>query len=1222
MPCKVAVLLTLMLSVLLSNSIAQASKHLKAEKALTQIALKQNLGDDLEFHVREFETAVRNDKDSGSIGLVFAGWRGKREGGEVIASGRWFENKEDIPKFYGKSRQRSDCEWSGFDGTTGWEIGSAGYSWKAVESFLVSLRQFSMSSSAMVKDWLTMVSGKLFKVNKETRKATEGHLTEFGNVCRQSEKLYNESREELFSRIPNFLDWKRQEVKVPFSSTTNTYEVRVIFTPADGGKEYVAILISANKNLVENLKVDASKGKRVMEWKRREGSMVTDRGRFDGHIQNQVAFVLEAETERKDSIHEYLTAIDLDAVSQAIVSRLKQNNLADPQEKSTGGDKSETANQSEQSERVRKKLEGIDFKGVQRFRLSSDGALAAGMTQLYPKPGNGSGSFSLIKIWSVDKKKLLNEFRIPGKAYEVAFSPDGTTVVSAERKGNLGYTTTVRAWNLLTGSEKKLGSFSNVTDKIFFSPDGLYSAAMAYPDYSMFGGYESDLSFKLIIWRVDGTENPKSIVIPNALGDFRATRLPMNEWTDEQKSAAADRVIPSLQGFSADGQQLMCVYKNGDRLAYDARSGSRLGHANMASVGVFKAMLMVTLSQLPPDAKVLEVVISPNGKKLRLERSVDGWWRAGKSQKMGFNVDREYLVTRVNGIENKDHILMGLGLGNDRNLADLTTISHPLGVIKIDRDKTELNFRLEEVTEGNESGKALQTFEVSWTPTKSKRSGTRKATEDLGGIINESTRPVATTAAANARTRPNVLFISVDDMNDWVGCLGSDRVPTPNVDALADRGLLFTNAHAPSPKCAPSRAAILTGKRASTTGLYSNGHWWRPSFPNVVTLPHYFKQNGYHVAGGGKVHHHTPGFNPPDQWHEYFDLIADNELIKGYLAKQGGKRSYLTDMPRHPKGSLDWGAMQVDDMEMGDGHTVEWASEFLSKKHDKPFFLAVGLFQPHLPFYAPKKYFDQLPLDRVTLPENKAGDLDDIPEGGRVMAEDRRNDLRMIEEHGGLKHCVQSYLCSIAHADTLVGKLLDAFDKSAYRDNTIVVFWSDHGYHFGEKDHFAKNTLWERSTHVPFIFVAPGLTKPSTRCDQPVDLTCLFPTLTSICGLPVPEGLDGFNVTSLLRAPDSQWKHPAIIDFMQGNTSVRTKHWRYIRYAEGRNGEELYNLQSDPNEWHNLVADHPDIVAKLKHALPTSYAATRPGKGDYRFNAEAYQWKNKTTGKVTYGGKR
>ena len=220
----------------------------------------------------------------------------------------------------------------------------------------------------------------------------------------------------------------------------------------------------------------------------------------------------------------------------------------------------------------------------------------------------------------------------------------------------------------------------------------------------------------------------------------------------------------------------------------------------------------------------------------------------------------------------------------------------------------------------------------------------------------------------NGQTRPNVLFISVDDMNDWVGCLGSSRIPTPNIDELAGRGMLFTNAHAPSPKCAPSRAAILTGRRPSTTGLYDNGQWWRPAYPDLITLPQYFKQQGYHVAGGGKVHHHTPGFNPPDQWHEYFNLVSDKDLIKPYLAARGSKE-YLTDMPRHPNGSLDWGPMDVGDFEMGDGHTIRWACEFLGKKRDDPFFLAVGLFQPHLPFYAPAKYFNQNPLERVLLPD-------------------------------------------------------------------------------------------------------------------------------------------------------------------------------------------------------------------------------------------------------------
>jgi len=465
---------------------------------------------------------------------------------------------------------------------------------------------------------------------------------------------------------------------------------------------------------------------------------------------------------------------------------------------------------------------------------------------------------------------------------------------------------------------------------------------------------------------------------------------------------------------------------------------------------------------------------------------------------------------------------------------------------------------------------------------------------------------------AAASPQPNVLFISVDDMNDWVGCLGSDRVPTPNIDSLAQRGLLFTNAHAPSPKCAPSRAAILTGKRASTTGLYSNSHWWRPAYPELVTLPHYFKNNGYYVAGGGKVHHHTDGFNPPDQWDEYSPLVRDQDLVVDYFKNRGEDQRYFTEaMPRHPNNSLDWGAMEVDDLEMGDGDTVRWATDFLSRYHEKPFFLAVGLFQPHLPFYAPKKYFDQLPLDQVEVPINKPGDLDDIPPGGQKMAASRREDLRMIEQYDNLQTTVQSYLASIAHADTLVGILMEAFDSSAYRDNTVIVFWSDHGYAFGEKDHLAKDTLWERSTHVPFIVVAPGVTTPQSRSSRPVDLTCLYPTLTQLCGLPLPSGLDGVDITPLLRDPNLYWDKPAIIDFLYGNTAIRTEDWRYIRYDEDQAGEELYNLSEDPDEWRNLIQDSPDSASPFRRWLPASYAKEVPTKGAYIFDSETYTWKAK-----------
>ena len=464
-------------------------------------------------------------------------------------------------------------------------------------------------------------------------------------------------------------------------------------------------------------------------------------------------------------------------------------------------------------------------------------------------------------------------------------------------------------------------------------------------------------------------------------------------------------------------------------------------------------------------------------------------------------------------------------------------------------------------------------------------------------------------------SRPNVLMIIVDDMNDWVGCLGSDRVPTPHIDALAKRGMLFTNAHAPSPKCAPSRAAVLTGQRASTSGLYSNSHWWRPAYPDLVTLPHYFKNHGYTVAGGGKVHHHTDGFNPPDQWDEYFDLISDRNLVVDYFDSRGEDRRFFTEkMPRHPNNSLDWGPMEVGDMEMGDGHTVQWATNFLARKQDKPFFLAVGLFQPHLPFYAPKKYFDRLPLENVQLPINKTGDLDDIPSGGQTMAALRREDLRMIEQYDDLRRCMQSYLAGIAHADSLVGILMDGFDKSAYRDNTIVVLWSDHGYAFGEKDHFAKNTLWERSTHVPLIMAVPGMTTPGSRSNRAVDLTCLYPTLTRLCRLPKPSDLDGVDISPLLKDPDMPWKQPAIIDFLPGNSAIRSEQWRYIRYDEGRAGEELYNLKNDPEEWHNLIEQLPEKANELASWLPRRYADTVPSKSAYHFDGEDYTWSPRNPG--------
>ncbi len=445
---------------------------------------------------------------------------------------------------------------------------------------------------------------------------------------------------------------------------------------------------------------------------------------------------------------------------------------------------------------------------------------------------------------------------------------------------------------------------------------------------------------------------------------------------------------------------------------------------------------------------------------------------------------------------------------------------------------------------------------------------------------------------------PNVLFLSVDDMNDWVGALGCDWARTPNIDRLAARGTLFTNAHAPSPKCNPSRTAILSGLRPSTTGIYGNGEWWKPNLPDAVMLPRHLRENGYYAAGGGKVFHHTPGFNPPGSWDEYFDLV-DDLRTEDFLIPY-----------RRPNNisSFDWGPVAKEPMEMGDGATVRWAEDFLARDHDKPFFLAVGLFQPHLPFYFPARIGEGLGPDDAPVPLDLPGDLDDVPEPGRRMAASRRDDLELIASHGDLADIVRAYTACIRHADLLVGRVLDSLDSSRYASNTIVVFWSDHGYHFGEKHHFAKDTLWERSSHVPLVISAPGLTEPGGRCARPVSLIDLFPTLMDLCRLSAPDRLEGVSLRPLLEDPSRAWSRPALMTFGYGNHAIRSERYRYIRYANGE--EELYDHAADPNEWTNLAGDPGYETVIEEHAawVPALNAEGALRKSAFRFHPTTYTW--------------
>jgi len=429
--------------------------------------------------------------------------------------------------------------------------------------------------------------------------------------------------------------------------------------------------------------------------------------------------------------------------------------------------------------------------------------------------------------------------------------------------------------------------------------------------------------------------------------------------------------------------------------------------------------------------------------------------------------------------------------------------------------------------------------------------------------------------------KPNVLFIAIDDLNDWIGCLGGhpDTV-TPNIDRLAKRGVLFTRTYCSAPACNPSRASLLTGIRPSTSGVYLNNQPWRPAMPNAVTIPQHFKESGYQVAGRGKIFH---GRWSQDQsaWHEYIKRGKDPEP----------KNKPLNGIPK--TAHFDWGPVDAPDDEMDDTKVVKWASDFLGEKHEKPFFLACGLFRPHLPWYAPQKYFDKFPPDKIALPTINTKDLDDVPPLGVKMAKPQ-GDHRKVTDSGNWRKAVSGYLSCINFTDTNVGRLLDALEKSEHADNTIVVLWGDHGWHLGEKLHWRKFALWEEATRMPLIVYAPGKKGNGSKCGRTVSLLDLYPTLAELCGLSELKAWEGNSLVPLLNDPGTRWDHPSLTTHGRGNHSIRSERWRYIQYADG--SEELYDHENDPMEWTNLASrpEFDNVKKKLSTCLPTINADNAP----------------------------
>ena len=452
-----------------------------------------------------------------------------------------------------------------------------------------------------------------------------------------------------------------------------------------------------------------------------------------------------------------------------------------------------------------------------------------------------------------------------------------------------------------------------------------------------------------------------------------------------------------------------------------------------------------------------------------------------------------------------------------------------------------------------------------------------------------------------ADDRPNILFISIDDLNDWIGCMGGHpQARTPNIDRLAQNGMLFTNAHCPSPSCNPSRTAIMTGIPCYRSGLYDNRQRMRNKLPDAELIPKYFSRNGYWSAGSGKLLHY---FIDADSWDQYYPAKETENPFPPTLYPEkrpvslprGGNWQYI---------ETDWGPLDVTDQEFGGDWLVsKWVGEQLSRKHDKPFFLACGIYRPHEPWFVPKKYFDQFPLADIKLPPGYLkDDLDDVPPAGQSIRP--RRYFPHIQKHDQWKQGVQGYLASIAFADAMVGRVLKALDEGPNGDNTIVVLWSDHGWHLGEKENWQKYTAWRVCSRVPLIFKVPkglkncpGGTAAGSKCDQPVSLASLYSTLTELAGLPDKPGQTEPSLVPLLNNPKSEWPHLAITHLDKPkNYGVSGQRFRYIHYANGE--EELYDIKSDPFEWTNLAAKpkHAKTLERLKRGAPAKFAEFVPAK--------------------------
>ena len=479
--------------------------------------------------------------------------------------------------------------------------------------------------------------------------------------------------------------------------------------------------------------------------------------------------------------------------------------------------------------------------------------------------------------------------------------------------------------------------------------------------------------------------------------------------------------------------------------------------------------------------------------------------------------------------------------------------------------------------------------------------------------------PTAWAAAATA-DRPNIVFFALDDMNDWIRPLGYEQAITPNMERLAAAGITFTNAHTAGVFCAPSRSALFTGRHASTTGCYST-QVYHHDHPDIRPLQVVLHDAGYATFGAGKLFHHPAGYLDRRGWDE-FHVQDPAQKRRGWPLE-----SWTLDMdilpepfPHGPfqRGQeltpalfLEWGPVKNEDEErIPDTIRTTWICDVLKRKHDKPFFAAVGLHAPHFPNYAPQKYFDLYDAATIEPPAIKEDDLEDLPPAVRRAKENRAAHHRRLLELGAVKDAIHGYLACVSYADAMLGRVLDAIASGPNAHDTIVVLWSDHGFHHGEKYDWGKHTLWERTSSVPLIVAGPGIAR-GERIDATVSLIDLFPTVTALAGAEDGQPRDGVSLAGVLEDPATARDREVLLPGVRPDDyAVINRDWRYIHYADG--GEELYDVQRDRHEWDNLAAlpEHRPLIERLRGRAPATFAPPGPEKQDLRLriDGEDFRW--------------